>query len=167
MNGTVFVNGWLSGAKRMKKAIWVMLITIGFIGSSKGQMAISGGIFAENPTRFNGRMITVKNIRLNLNSHNSVPGTVPPVNPPGGNANNTPIGGVGSNIQRCNPPRGFKMLDVEFIEKPEFESCFFIAESMYNQLKKETLGQGKVDVQLTFRGDNRTGYNVMSYRLGR
>lgn len=144
-----------------------MLITIGFIGSSRGQMAIAGGIFAENPTRFNGRMITVKNIRLNLNAQNSISGAVPPVNQPGGNVNNGSIGGASSTMQRCNPPRGFKILDVEFIEKPEFESCFFIAESMYNQIKKETLGQGKVDVQLTFRGDNRTGYNVMSYRLGK
>lgn len=144
-----------------------MLITIGLIGSSRGQMAIAGGIFAENPTRFNGRMITVKNIRLNMNTSGTISGAVPPASVPGGNVNNGPSGVSGSALQRCNPPRGFKQLDVEFSEKPEFESCFFMAESMYNQLKKETLGQNKVDVQLTFRGDNRTGYNVMSYKLGK
>lgn len=151
----------------MKKAIWVILITIGIIGNSQGQLAIAGGIFAENPPRYNGRMITVKNIRLNMNTQSSISGAVPPANVSGGNVNNIPGSGSGSSTQRCNPPRGFKQLDVEFIEKPEFESCFFMAETMYNQLKKETLGQSKVDVQLTFRGDNRTGYNVMSYRLGK
>lgn len=151
----------------MKKVIWVILITIGLIGGSRGQMAIAGGIFAENPTRFNGRMIAVKNIRLNISTTGSISGAVPPASVPGGNVNNGPNGVAGNALQRCNPPRGFKQLDVEFTEKPEFESCFFMAESMYNQLKKETMGQGKVDVQLTFRGDNRTGYNVMSYRLGK
>lgn len=151
----------------MKKAIWVILITIGLIGNSRGQMAIAGGIFAENPTRFNGRMITLKNIRLNMNTQSSISGAIPPANVSGGNVNNIPGSGSGASVQRCNPPRGFKQLDVEFTEKPEFESCFFMAETMYNQLKKETMGQGKVDIQLTFRGDNRTGYNVMSYRLGK
>ena len=147
----------------MKKGILTVVLTIGMIGATFAQMAIPGGIFADNPTRFNGRKITIKNIAIKSNQSNPVTISVSP-----GPINVGPNGNVGPaqpRVSPCRPPRGFEKVDVFFTEKPEFEGCFFMVKSMYDQLQRE-LGNQNVDAQITFRGDYRTGYNVTFYRLG-
>ena len=153
----------------MRKLIFLSLLSIGMIGSSVAQMAIPGGIFADNPSRFNGRKVTIKNVQIDMNDMVGTNQSAVSVSPMNGPVNLSSVapGPQGHNtIVRCNPPRGFEMVKVFFLEKPEFETCFFMAKPMYEQLKRETGGQ-TVDVHLTFRGDSRTGYNVTFYRIGK
>lgn len=140
----------------------ILVFAVMFFGKSTAQMAMSGAIFSENPARFNGRIVTVKNVQVVFESQNSMPGAVAPAN-----SNQNTTNSANGVLQRCNFPRGFKAMDILFLENPDFKGCFFMPESMYQQLKKEVGGSRKVDIQLTFRGDNRTGYNVTSYRLGK
>ena len=153
----------------MKKLLF-SLLAIGMIGSSVAQMAIPGAAFADNPSRFNGRKVTVKDVTVNPS--NSVLTLSPAVAPapltgpvqmptvaPGPTGTNT-------TVTRCNPPRGFSELNVNFKDAPEYKGCFFMADAMFNQLKRSTGGQS-VDAQITFRGDARLGYNVSFYKLGK
>jgi len=148
----------------MKKFL-LSLLAIGMMGSSVAQMAIPGGIFADNPTRFNGRKVTVKNVQVDftdLNTQNGVITSGPT------NLNVAP-GAIGTpsapNVSPCRAPRGFSKVKVFFLEKPEYDACFFMSTPMYEQLKRET-GRTTTDVRITFRGDSRVGYNITFYRLG-
>ncbi len=155
----------------MKKITTLFAMTAMMVGAAYSQIVIRGVDFATNPARWNGKPVTVKDIQLNMTNHQAVAaGAVAPAGQvaPGGSLNAAPgPNGQGAAVVRCNPPRGFKQIDVDFLEKPEYEGCFFMSEAMYNELKKQTAGQTKVDVQLTFRGDSKMGYQVTFYRLGK
>ncbi len=155
----------------MKKITTFFAMAAMMVGAAYSQVTIRGIDFATNPAKWNGKPVTVKDIQLNMSNHQAVAaGAVAPAGTvaPGGALGGAPgPNGQGAAVIRCNPPRGFKQIDVDFIEKPDFEGCFFMSEAMYNELKKQTAGQTKVDVQLTFRGDNKMGYQVTFYRLGK
>jgi len=94
----------------MRKILLTALVTIGMIGSSVAQLAIPGEIFAQNPSRFNGRKVTMKNIELvstqNLNGSMVSPA---PLSPMSGPINVGQIGPVAPNqtSSPCRPTRGF------------------------------------------------------------
>lgn len=139
-------------------------LTIGMIGSTFAQMAIPGEVFASNPNRFNGRKVTIKNIVIKSESVDTKNSTITgPVNL------NVAPGAVGTpsapTVTPCRTPRGFSKLDIFFKASPEFNSCFFMADNMREQLYRE-MGMEDTDAQITFRGDSRTGYMVSFYRLG-
>jgi len=148
----------------MKKLILVSLFAIGMIGASVAQMAIPGEMFANNPSRFNGRKVTIKNVEVvKTDAHGG-----PSIGGPAGSLSGGP-GAVGTPgapaTDPCRPPRGFSEVSVFFNGSPEFKSCFFMADNMKQQLDRE-MGHENAPAQLTFRGDSRTGYNVTFYRLG-
>jgi hypothetical protein len=150
----------------MRKMILSVVLTIGMIGSTFAQLAIPGLVFADNPSRFNGRKVTLKNVVLKSNTPSMNSMVISPLN------NNGPIniGSIGpvtqTRVLPCRPPRGFSEVEVYFTDKPEFEGCFFMSVVMYQQLQRELGGQN-VDAKITFRGDHRTGYNLTFYRLGK
>lgn len=136
------------------------------IGSSVAQMAIPGEVFAQNPARFNGRKVTIKNIQIvaeNLNGGNNTVGTLSgpfSLGAPG------PVGTPSApNVAPCRPPRGYTTLNIFFKGEPEYKGCFFMMDSMFTQLNRE-LGGHDADAMISFRGDARTGYHVSLYKLG-
>ena len=141
-------------------------MTIGMVASSVAQLAIPGEIFADNPTRFNGRKVTIKNIEIvgGLQTSNQAQISASPLT-----TFNVAPGAIGTptapNVAPCRPPRGFSTIDLNFKAKPEFKGCFFMNDAMKKQLDRELGGQ-ILEAQITFRGDYRTGYNVTFYRLG-
>jgi len=139
------------------KKLMLSLLAIGMMGSSIAQMAIPAGIFANDPTRFNGRKVTLKNVQLDFNDLAVQNATVAPPGPIG--TPTTPV------INPCRPPRGFTQVKVFFLEEPAYDACFFMANSMYEQLKRET-GGVTTDARITLRGDSRIGYHISFYRLG-
>lgn len=149
----------------MRKFLLTALVTIGMIGSSVAQMAIPGEVFASNPARFNGRKVTIKNVEV---VKTDLHGSGPSIGGPAGSLNAAP-GPVGSPSQPvmvpCRPPRGFSEVSLFFKGAPEYKGCFFMADSMKDQLMREC-GHENTPAQITFRGDSRTGYNVTFYRLG-
>ena len=151
----------------MRKLFLLAALTIGMVASSVAQMAIPGEIFASNPTRFNGRKVTIKNIQISGETTNSNQGLL--VGPSSNATINFNSGVIGTpttpNVVPCRPPRGFSEINVFFKGEPEFKGCFFMADAMKTQLGRELGGQN-IDAMITFRGDYRTGYNVTFYRLG-
>lgn len=153
----------------MRKILLTALVTIGMIGSSLGQLAIPGEVFAQNPARFNGRKVTIKNIQLVSENLNGGNGMIGPVGTVSGPVSVGAPGAIGTpsapNVTPCNPPRGFSKVGIFFKGEPEYKGCFFMADAMFTQLNRE-LGGHDVDAMISFRGDARTGYVVSFYRLG-
>ncbi len=148
----------------MKKSI-MFLGAVAMISSAFSQMVIPGETFAKNPTAFNGRKVSVKNITITAT--NATPtGVVAPVQAASANAGTLAPGANGNNTQvvRCNPPRGFKQLDVTFLAAPDYEGCFFTTDKMYSSLAAASNGT-PLNMEITFQGEARTGYNVSFYRL--
>ena len=147
------------------KKLMLSLLAIGMMGSSIAQMAIPAGIFADNPTRFNGRKVTLKNVQIDFNDLAAQNGVIAP-GPANLNAAPGPVGTpTAPKVAPCRAPRGFTQVKVFFLEKPEYNACFFMANSMYEQLKRET-GGVTTDARITLRGDSRIGYHISFYRLG-
>ena len=148
----------------MKKLILTSLAIIGMIGSSIAQMAIPGEVFAENPARFNGRKVTLKNIEIVKVDPNGGP----LIGGPAGTFQGAP-GAAGSPTgpatQPCRPPRGFSEVQVFFKGAPEYKACFFMGDMMKEAIDRE-MGHENAPALITFRGDSRTGYNISLIRLG-
>jgi len=149
----------------MKKLVTLAVVAIAVVGSAVAQMAIPGEIFAGNPTRFNGRKVTLKNIELvkaDLN-HGG-----PAIGGPAGAVHGAP-GAVGTPsapaTHPCRPPRGFTEVGVFFKGAPEYKACFFMASNMKEQMDRE-IGHENTPAQITLRGDSRMGYMISFYRLG-
>ncbi len=154
----------------MKKITSFFAIAFALIGMSKAQMVIAGEQFSKNPAQYNGRQITIKNIQLDFSNNAAAPaGAVAPA-PHGGAPSNAPQApgpnGQGAQTIKCNPPKGFVSIDVDFIADPEYKGCFFISQAQYNQLKTQAGGQ-RLDAQITFKGDNRMGYNITLFKIGK
>ena len=170
--GTVFESDQSTNKlknKIMKKVTTLFAVAFAFIGASMAQMVIPGESFAKNPSSFNGRKVSIKNIQLDFSNKMPAPtGAVAPVGSAGMGAGSVGPGpgGQGAQVQRCNPPRGFSQLDVNFLAAPDFEGCFYMGDAMYNELKRQAGGQN-IDAQITFQGDSRVGYNVTFYKIGR
>ena len=152
----------------MRKLLLLAVMTIGMIASSVAQLAIPGEVFAQNPARFNGRKVTIKNIEIVSTNFVGSAISGPAIGPTGGSVAVAP-GAIGTptapNTSPCRPPRGFSQIEIFFKGEPGFKACFFMMDSMKTQLERE-MGNQNVDAQITFRGDYRTGYNVTFYRLG-
>lgn len=147
----------------MKKLVLLAAVAVATIGSAFSQaLAIPGEIFAENPTRFNGRKVTVKNIEILKPTEGDHAVSI------GGPVNVTP-GPVGvsgpTSMLPCRTPRGFSSVEIFFKGATNFKACFFMADNMREQMYRET-GHESTPAEITFRGDSRTGYMVSFYRLG-
>lgn len=134
----------------MKNLFFIAVMTL--MGSLSAQSLLVGPVqFTSNPAAFNGKMVSVSGILINPSN---------PTPPAPGVISVAP----GAPISRCNAPRGFVVLDVDFPTDPTFQACFFISQSMFNSLPK---GQDKIQSTLTFKGDHRVGYTVTLYKLGK
>jgi fructose-specific component phosphotransferase system IIB-like protein len=149
------------------KKLTILLTGLFVSVAAMAQMAIPGAAFADNPSRFNGRKVTVKDVAFDFSSTTLAVNAAPlvgsstalsaPVVAPTANGANTPT-------VRCNPPRGFTKVNVNFYSAPTYKGCFFMADQMLTQLEREA-GAQSVEAEITFRGDSRTGYNLTLYRL--
>lgn len=146
----------------MKKSI-ILLTTLLLSAAAMAQMAIPGAAFADNPTRFNGRKVTVKGVSFDFNSSTNGANIVSPMGGPVGAPTAAP-GPSSNTVVRCNPPRGFSEVKINFHSAPSFKACFFMADPMLTQLERESSAP-VVEAEITFRGDLRVGYNVTFYRL--
>lgn len=151
----------------MRKLFLLAALTIGMVASSVAQMAIPGEIFAQNPARFNGRKVTIKNIEIVKSEPVGSVISGPSIRPTGSVV--IAPGAVGTpsapNVTPCRPPRGFSRVELFFKGEPGFSGCFFMADNMKTQLDRE-MGNENVPANVTFRGDYRTGYMISFYRLG-
>ena len=148
----------------MKKITLFVLsiVALASAAMAQGAMIINAADFTSNPARFNGKTIAISGVKLDLTASAAPTGVV---NPARGGVSITGlsagVGAPGAVGTRCNPPRGFKSIEVDFTNAPTFSKCFFIAEAKYNALPK---GHA-LTAQLTFKGSDRLGYTITMFKL--
>jgi hypothetical protein len=148
----------------MKNLFFIAVMTL--MGSLSAQsLPVDQVQFTSNPAVFNGKMVSVSGILINPNNPTpAAPGAISVA--PGASVS----AGAGTSAAprtpatRCNAPRGFVTLDVDFPADPTFQACFFISQAMFNTLPK---GQDKIQSSLAFKGDHRIGYTITLYKLGK
>ncbi len=129
----------------MKKVI-LFLISIFFLSQySSAQMVevVDANAYCNNPKKYNGRTITIKNVILKSSNTNMPPNQVM-----------TP--GAPKTVNTCNPPRGFKYLNIEF-PNPTYDGCFVISQNLTGTI---TTGRD-LRVTITFKSDANL-YNTIS-----
>jgi len=142
----------------MRKLLLLAVMTIGMIASSVAQMAIPGEIFAQNPARFNGRKVTLKNVEI-IKTQEAGRHTI---GGPSIAAHGLP---AVSSVAPCRAPRGFATVEVNFLEETSFKACFFMAKNMRDQMYLE-VGDQPCAAQITIRGNIGVGYHISFYRIG-
>ena len=148
----------------MKNLFFIAVMTL--MGSLSAQsLPVDQVQFTSNPAVFNGKMVSISGILINpSNPTPAAPGAISVA--PGSSLSSgsgTPAAPVAPVI-RCNAPRGFVALDVDFPKDPTFQACFFVSRAMFNSLPK---GQDKIQSTITFKGDHRIGYTITLYKLGK
>jgi hypothetical protein len=146
----------------MKNLFFIAVMTL--MGSLSAQsLEIDPVQFTSKPAAFNGKMVTVSKILINpSNPTPPAPGAISVA--PGASVSTGAGTSSGTSATRCNAPRGFVTLDVDFPTDPTFQACFFISQAMFSALPK---GQDKIQSTLTFKGDHRIGYTISLYKLGK
>ena len=148
----------------MKKITLFVLsiVALASAAMAQGAMTVNPVEFTSNPARFNGKTIAISGVKLDLTDAAAPTGVV---NPARGGALIPGLasapGPAGAGVIRCNPPRGFKSIEVDFTNAPSFSKCFFIAEAKFNAVPK---GHA-LTAQLTFKGSDRLGYTITMFKL--
>jgi len=140
------------------------IVALASAAMAQGAMTINAADFTSNPARFNGKTIAISGVKLDLTAAaptGAVSAASGGSSIPGLSAGAGAPGAVGAGGTRCNPPRGFKSIEVDFTNAPTFSKCFFIAEAKYNALPK---GHA-LTAQLTFKGSDRLGYTITMFKL--
>jgi len=148
----------------MKNMFFIAVMAL--MGSLSAQSLVVDQIqFTSNPVAFNGKMVSVSGILINPNNPTpAAPGVIKVAPGASVSAGSGISAAPGTSASRCNAPRGFVNLDVDFPADPTFQACFFISQAMFNTLPK---GQDKIQSSLVFKGDHRIGYTITLYKLGK
>lgn len=145
----------------MKKITSLLVSSFAFFCVANAQMVVDATDFYNNPSKYNGRTIVLKDVIV----HKAAPagttitpaGTGAPGSPvaPGGSAGGvvTPssvAGGAPGAATRCNPPRNFEVLEVVF-PNGQTKGCFVILSKMANPIPSNK----DVVATITFKADTR------------
>ena len=118
----------------MKKITLFVLsiVALASAAMAQGAMTVNPVEFTSNPTRFNGKTIAISGVKLDLTDA-APTGAVSPARG-GASIPGLSVGAgapsVGTKVISCNPPRGFKSIEVDFTNDPSFSKCFFIVVSL-------------------------------------
>jgi len=129
----------------MKKVI-IFLVSVFFLTQySSAQMieVVDANAYCNNPKKYNGRMITVKNVIVKSSNNTFMTSPSLPSGAP------KPTG-------TCTPPKGFKYLNIEF-PNPTYDGCFVIAQNLTGNF---ITGRDQ-RVTITFKADSNL-YNTIS-----
>ena len=145
----------------MKKITLFVLSIVALAGAASAQTVITDAQFTENTTKYNGLTVSISN--LTLNPQTAVPSGSGVTS---GGAVAAPGAGKAAaaapGVIRCNAPRNYRAIDVDFKNDPSFNKCFFISKTLYSSLPK---GQNGLNATVTFKGDSKVGYTITLFKL--
>jgi len=110
----------------MKKLLFILISAFFILNSANAQSIelIDANTYCNNPTRYNGKTITVKNVIIKSNN-NIAPANI-----------------------NCKPPQGYRFVTIEF-PNPTYLGCFVISQSLSNSIIS---GRDR-RVTITFKSD--------------
>jgi hypothetical protein len=129
----------------MKKILFLIIGFFLYINSSFAQMAevVDANTYCNNPKKYNGRTITIKNVILKSSNNNTPPAAMAPA-------------GMAKPNNQCTPPKGYKYLNIEF-PNPTYDGCFVMPQNMTNN----NISGRDLRVTITFKADSNL-YNTIS-----
>jgi hypothetical protein len=130
----------------MKKLFLLSFCLIALSQYSQAQTIVDATNFYDNPTKFNGRVITLKDITVRKSTAKDASiGAGVQVSTGAGNSS-TESGAI-----RCIAPRGYEILDITF-PNGKSKGCFVILNKVANPIPS-----GKnVTATITFKADSRS-----------
>lgn len=133
----------------MKKITLLFLSIFALIKMSNAQTAIDPMEFFNNPSKFNGRIVTMKDIIVHrgYKAGNDITPASTQITP--GSGTSTPPNSNTTAI-RCNAPRGYEMLEIVF-PNGQTKGCFIILTKIANPVPSNK----DVTATITFKADNR------------
>lgn len=149
----------------MKKITSLLASSFAFFSIANAQMVVDATDFFNNPSKYNGRTIVLKDVIVHKDAPigtsitpAGVGTTGSPVSPGGTSGGvTTPSsvagGAPGSTTapaMRCNPPRNFEVLEVVF-PNGQTKGCFVILSKMANPIPSNK----DVLATITFKADTR------------
>ena len=127
----------------MKKLFLFLLSVIALNQYAGAQIISDPNEFYDNPAKFNGRTIILKDIKVRKRTNTNLSiGSGVQVNPGSGNPSNTT-----SNSVRCNAPRNYEILEVIF-PNGKSKGCFVLLSTIPSDKD--------VTATITFKADSRT-----------
>jgi opacity protein-like surface antigen len=141
------------------KKITLLVLSIVALASAASAQTVNQADFTSNPDKFKGMSITIDGVNLHPNT------TVPSVAVGGPavvsvGAGSSPSGN--NLVAKCNAPRSYKAIDIDFPTNPTFTKCFYMLESVYNSLPH---AQDVIKAQITFKGEQNLGYIITLFKL--
>jgi hypothetical protein len=142
----------------MKKITLFLFSVVALATASKAQTPVNATDFTTNPDQYKGMTISISGLEFNTEIKK------PTSTVAGGGVAVTPGKGVKAPIAaaRCNAPKGYKVVDVNFPTDPTFKKCFIMKNSIYSSLP---LNQSAVPATITFKGDSKLGYTITLFKL--
>ena len=131
----------------MKKLFLFLLSVIAFSQYATAQNVVDANDFYENPTKYNGRTIILKDILVRKGGvKNANISSGSPISQGSGNAPNS-----AGNSTRCIAPRNYEMLDIIF-PNGKSKGCFIILNKVANPIPSDK----NVTATISFKADSRT-----------
>lgn len=145
----------------MKKITLFLFSVLALASASKAQTPVNATDFTSNPEKYKGMTISISGVQFNTEikapTSTSVSGGGVAVSP-GKGATAAPAAGA----TRCNAPKGYKAVDVNFPTDPTFKKCFVMKNSLYASLP---INQSAINATITFKGDTKLGYTITLFKL--
>ena len=112
----------------MKKLLFILISAFFLMNTASAQSAelVDANTYCNNPSRYNGKTITIKNVIIKSNSN-------------------------AQTIAKCRPPQGYKFLPIEF-PNPNYVGCFVISQSLSTSI----ISGRDLRVTVTFKADSNT-----------
>jgi len=129
----------------MKKLLFLIVGIFFYINFSAAQMTeiVDANTYCNNPKKYNGRTITIKNVILKSSNNITPPTSMAPV-------------GMAKPNSPCTPPKGYKYLNIEF-PNPTYDGCFVMPLNMTASI----VSGRDIRVTITFKADSNL-YNTIS-----
>jgi hypothetical protein len=131
----------------MKKIL--LFAVVAFASSAAfSQMAVSGGDFANHPERYENKPVTLNQVSVGEDQHGH--------GAPKGATHGAP----------CVAPSGTTKIPVIVNQNPEFHGCFYAQNAIATQILAKANGPQPVDMVLSIKGTQRSGYLITAYKVG-
>lgn len=141
----------------MKKITLFLFSLLALASASKAQTPVNALDFSNNPNKYKGMTISISGLELN-----TVIKTPVGANIAGGVTVSTGKGKSAPAVARCNAPKGYKLVDVNFPNDPNFKKCFFMKSSLYSTLP---INQSAIKATIIFKSENKLGYTISLFKL--
>ncbi len=141
----------------MKKITLFLFSVVALVSVSKAQTPVNALDFSNNPNKYKGMSISISGLELSTTIQAPTSAKVA--------SGVTVSAGKGKSAAaavRCNAPKGYKLVDVNFPNDPTFKRCFFMKSNLYSTLP---VNQSAIKATITFKTESKFGYTISTFKL--